>query len=82
MITNNRHKQALIRADQHLAEALKALDASMPLDMVSIDIRNAWEAMGEITEKALQRIWWTEYLRILFGKVGESWSFWQELMIL
>ena len=53
MITNNRHKQALIRADQHLAEALKALDASMPLDMVSIDIRNAWEAMGEITGESL-----------------------------
>jgi tRNA modification GTPase len=53
MITNNRHKEALIRAERHLGEALDALDASMPLDMVTIDIRNVWEALGEITGESL-----------------------------
>ena len=53
MITNNRHKEALIRAERHLGEALEAMDASMPLDMVTIDIRNVWEALGEITGESL-----------------------------
>jgi tRNA modification GTPase len=53
MITNNRHKEALIRADRFLEDALDALDASMPLDMVSIDIRSVWEALGEITGESL-----------------------------
>jgi tRNA modification GTPase len=53
MITNNRHKEALIRAERFLGEALDALNASMPLDIVSIDIRNVWEALGEITGESL-----------------------------
>jgi len=53
MITNNRHKEALIRAEKHLGEALEALDALVPLDMVTIDIRNVWEALGEITGESL-----------------------------
>ncbi|NLU36278.1 MAG: tRNA uridine-5-carboxymethylaminomethyl(34) synthesis GTPase MnmE [Clostridiales bacterium] len=53
MITSNRHKEALIRAEKHLGEALETLDALMPLDMVSIDIRNVWEALGEITGESL-----------------------------
>lgn len=53
MITNSRHKEALIRAERHLGEALDALAASMPLDLVTIDIRNVWEALGEITGESL-----------------------------
>ncbi len=53
MITNNRHKEALIRGQNHLGEALKTMDAFMPLDIVTIDIRDAWEALGEITGESL-----------------------------
>ncbi|HHY83287.1 MAG TPA: tRNA uridine-5-carboxymethylaminomethyl(34) synthesis GTPase MnmE [Clostridiales bacterium] len=53
MITNNRHKEALIRAERHLGEALEGIDEFMPLDMVTIDIRNAWNALGEITGESL-----------------------------
>ena len=53
MITNNRHKEALIRGQKHLEEALTAMDAYMPLDIVTIDIRDAWEALGEITGESL-----------------------------
>jgi len=52
-VMNSRHKEALIRADKSLGEALAALDASVPLDMVTIDIRNVWEALGEITGESL-----------------------------
>jgi tRNA modification GTPase len=53
LITNNRHKEALIRAERYLGEALQAMDASVPLDMVTIDIRNVWESLGEITGESL-----------------------------
>jgi tRNA modification GTPase len=53
MVTNSRHKEALIRAEEYLEDALQGLDASMPLDMVTIDIRNVWQALGEITGDSL-----------------------------
>jgi tRNA modification GTPase len=53
LITNNRHKEALISAERYLGEALQAMDASVPLDMVTIDIRNIWESLGEITGESL-----------------------------
>lgn len=53
MITNNRHKDALIQAERYLGDALQAIDASVPLDMVTIDIRNVCEALGEITGESL-----------------------------
>jgi tRNA modification GTPase len=53
MILNNRHKESLIRAERFLNEALTALNESIPLDMVTIDIRNVWEALGEITGESL-----------------------------
>jgi tRNA modification GTPase len=53
MITNNRHKEALIRAKRYLEDGLKALDALVPLDMVSIDIRNICDVIGEITGESL-----------------------------
>ncbi len=53
MVTNNRHKEALIRGQKHIEEALKAMDAYMPLDIVTIDVRDAWEALGEITGESL-----------------------------
>ncbi|NLC44040.1 MAG: tRNA uridine-5-carboxymethylaminomethyl(34) synthesis GTPase MnmE [Clostridiales bacterium] len=53
MITNTRHKEALIRGHKHLEEASNAMDAYMPLDIITIDIRDAWEALGEITGESL-----------------------------
>ena len=53
MIVNNRHKEALMRAKDHLQEALNGVDSGVPLDMVSIDIRSAWEALGEITGESI-----------------------------
>ncbi len=52
-ITNTRHKEALLRADRYLNEALEAISAFMPLDMVTIDIREVLAALGEITGDSL-----------------------------
>ena len=49
IITNLRHKSALIKADAALVRAYEAIDALMPSDIVSIDINEAIDALGEIT---------------------------------
>ncbi|MCR3761125.1 tRNA uridine-5-carboxymethylaminomethyl(34) synthesis GTPase MnmE [Clostridium felsineum] len=54
MITNTRHKQALIRAKEHCNASLRALQDTLAIDLASIDIRNAWMALGEITGETLQ----------------------------
>jgi tRNA modification GTPase len=53
-VTNNRHKQALIRARENLESSLKALEYTKAIDLASIDIRNAWTNLGEITGESLE----------------------------
>ncbi len=49
IITNMRHKTALIGARDALIAARDALATGMPTDIVSIDINHAMESLGEIT---------------------------------
>lgn len=49
MVGNIRHKQALEKAARHLSEAVDGIKSRIPVDVVAIDIRTAWEALGEIT---------------------------------
>lgn len=54
MITNVRHKDALIKADNSLSDALSTVDMGMPEDCLSIDLTNAYKALGEITGESVQ----------------------------
>lgn len=47
-VSNVRHIHLLKKARHSLVEALNASDNLVPIDMVQIDIRNAWESLGEI----------------------------------
>ncbi len=49
LVASARHRDALRRAAGHLAEADATLAAGTPLDFVSIDLRAALDALGEIT---------------------------------
>jgi len=49
MVTNVRHKNALERAACSLKEVLGALEANLPTDCMAIDLKAAWESLGEIT---------------------------------
>lgn len=49
VITNMRHKTALIKAESALTRAAEAIAAGMPSDIASIDINEAIDALGEIT---------------------------------
>ncbi|MBV9691563.1 MAG: tRNA uridine-5-carboxymethylaminomethyl(34) synthesis GTPase MnmE [Ktedonobacteraceae bacterium] len=49
LLTNARHEQALQRAAEHLRISLVSLNQQLPLDFVSIDLRAAYDALGEVT---------------------------------
>jgi tRNA modification GTPase len=49
LITHARHANALQEAAHHLEHALETIDARLPADFLSIDLRGAWQAFGQIT---------------------------------
>ncbi|HEX6796353.1 MAG TPA: tRNA uridine-5-carboxymethylaminomethyl(34) synthesis GTPase MnmE [Ktedonobacterales bacterium] len=49
LVSSARHADALRRAAEALAEARAALGAGIPLDLISVDLRAALDALGEVT---------------------------------
>ncbi|MFZ5597868.1 MAG: tRNA uridine-5-carboxymethylaminomethyl(34) synthesis GTPase MnmE [Bacillota bacterium] len=49
MVSNLRHEEVLNRARKHMEDFVASLKGGVPADLLSIDIRNSWEALGEIT---------------------------------
>ncbi|AWB46718.1 tRNA uridine-5-carboxymethylaminomethyl(34) synthesis GTPase MnmE [Paenibacillus sp. CAA11] len=47
-VSNVRHISLLRKAKQSLQEAYEAADAGIPIDIMQIDVRNAWEQLGEV----------------------------------
>lgn len=47
-VSNVRHIHLLNRAKRALEDAQDAADQHIPIDMIQIDIRNAWEHLGEL----------------------------------
>lgn len=48
-VNDERQVEILRQADQHLGAALRTIGADLGLDFISIDLRSAWEKLGEIT---------------------------------
>lgn len=53
MITNIRHEDCLKRAEKSLREAIESVEAGLPLDLISIDIKESMEALGEVTGESI-----------------------------
>src|SRR6266851_1245751 len=53
LVTSARHQDALRRAAQHLQASLATLEQGLPLDFVSIDLRSAFDVLGEVTGEAV-----------------------------
>lgn len=53
MITNSRHRDAILRAKLSCDAGLLALKNTGAIDMATIDIKSAWSALGEITGDTL-----------------------------
>ncbi|GCE27000.1 tRNA modification GTPase MnmE [Dictyobacter alpinus] len=49
LITSTRHQEALRRANEHLEASYSSLEQQLPLDFVSIDLRAAYDSLGEVT---------------------------------
>ena len=49
LVTSARHQEALRLAAEHLRASLVPLQQALPLDFVSIDLRAAYDALGEVT---------------------------------
>jgi len=49
MVSNLRHKDALIRAKEAMDGVSRSLEMDMPTDCMAIDLKSCWEALGEIT---------------------------------
>ena len=49
-LTEERHYEALFRAKQSLSSAISNI-GEVALDMLAIDIKDAWDALGEISGK-------------------------------
>lgn len=54
LLTNMRQKEALNRARMSLLSAADVLTNVESIDLASIDLRNAWNYLGEITGDTLQ----------------------------
>ncbi len=48
VITEKRHLSAVLKAKKHLEDALENYDA-LPSDCILVDVKAAWQALGEIT---------------------------------
>ncbi len=49
IVTNMRHKNQLIKAEENILDAINGIKINMPLDCIEVDIRNCWDNLGEIT---------------------------------
>lgn len=54
IVTNTRHKEALMRAREKCEAALKTLELGLSIDFASIDARDAWTSLGEITGDTME----------------------------
>ncbi|SFI70556.1 tRNA uridine-5-carboxymethylaminomethyl(34) synthesis GTPase MnmE [Thermoflavimicrobium dichotomicum] len=52
-VSNTRHIHLLNQARQSVQEVLSGIEAGMPLDMVEIDLKNAWQYLGEVIGEAV-----------------------------
>ena len=69
VITNARHADALERAKNSLDLALAELEQNSTFDLVIMDIKDAWLAIGEITgENSTEAIINTIFEKFCVGK--------------
>ena len=51
MVSNLRHKTALEKSADHLKKAIDSISGSLSGEFISVDLRNAESALGEIIGK-------------------------------
>ena len=54
MVTNARHKNILVQADKSLSDAIHMTKLKEALDFIEIDVKSAYESLGEIIGETVQ----------------------------
>lgn len=54
MVTNIRHKNLLDRALNNVERAISSIEDDIPVDLISVDIREAWSCLGAITGDSIE----------------------------
>ena len=68
-LIEERHHGALVRANERLQSAICACEMGQPLDLIGIDVKEAWDALGEITgETATETIIEEIFSKFCVGK--------------
>jgi tRNA modification GTPase len=69
LVSNPRHRDVLRRACGHVEGAIRAWDRGLPADLMTIDLRDAVNALGEITgETVSATLLETIFSRFCIGK--------------
>ena len=55
IITRTRHKNALLKARDHLLESKKTIANGLTEEFLSIDLKDAWAALGQITGDTIEK---------------------------
>lgn len=69
IVTNERHKEALVRASESLTQGIELLEMCEPLEIAEIEARDAFQILGEIIgETANEEILDTVFSKFCLGK--------------
>ncbi len=69
MVTNIRHKDLLEKALESIDRAISSIEADIPIDLVSVDIRESWSKLGSITGDTVEEDIVTEiFSKFCIGK--------------
>lgn len=53
LVSNIRHQEALLKARDSIRAVLSTIQSQLPVDFLTIDLKSAWEYLGEITGESL-----------------------------
>lgn len=69
IVSNIRHKSLIDKAHESIKKAIEAIDEGIPLDLISVDIKDSWRFLGEITGDTVEEDIITEiFSRFCIGK--------------
>lgn len=69
VFSSQRHLSCLKSAQTYISKAINNLGQALPLDMISLDIQQSWEILGEITgQTATQKLLDSIFSRFCLGK--------------
>ena len=64
IVTNVRHYEAFFKASESIKNAIMSLDMQMPLDIIELDLTEAYQTLGEIVGKSVS----TDVINRIFQK--------------